>query len=219
MLKDGQLDELAACCSRVTTLLNMMREMRFTEHPEVVRTQRMHAVNNETDVREANRAGAKQLTKILFHCDRETMHRILPELDEPDDFFPPPPDDDDGDDAKDAIADDSNDHGDDEAGAPPPPPPDDHGADDDGGHSHDDDANEGGHGHGSDGNGNGNDDSQLQSTTLGHGLRKSCKVEILQRHLRALLVVSGWLCLIPYEFMMRACMMMPLASCTHTHTD
>ena len=194
MLKDGQLDELAACCSRVTTLLNMVGEMRFTEHPEVVRAQSMYAVSNDTDVREANRAGAKQLKKILFHCDRETMHRTLPELDEPDVFFPPPPDDDDGDDAKDAIADDSNDHGDDEAGAPPPPPPpDDNCADGDGGHSHEDDANDGGHGHGSDGHGNGNDGSQLQSTTLGHGLRKSCKAEILQRRQRALLVVLGWL--------------------------
>lgn len=58
--------------------------------------------------REVSRAGHKKLTKILFHCDRETLHRPIEALEVPEESYPPPPP---------APSDADDDHGD-----PPPPP-------------------------------------------------------------------------------------------------
>ena len=86
----------------------MLSAMRLSGHTQVQRVLRKYAMVGN-DVRECNRAGAKEICKILFHCDRDTLHTFIPDLEEADVFYPPPQNgDDDGDDPP----------------APPMPPPD-----------------------------------------------------------------------------------------------
>ena len=93
--------------------------MLFTPHPEVQRVKRQYAVLDGQDIRESNRAGGKELKKILFHCDRQTMHTPLADLDAPDTFFPPPPPPN----VPDTADANSFDNADDNDSQPPPPPP------------------------------------------------------------------------------------------------
>ena len=124
MLASGNLDELAELCARVPTFLRMVHEMGFDYHPEVDRVRQKYSVRGGGDVREVNRSGGKELKKVLFHCDRQTMHTALEDLDDPDEFFPPSaPDQPDSRSREDDKGDAGDDDGDSHSLPPPPPPP------------------------------------------------------------------------------------------------
>ena len=131
MLASGNLDELAELCARVPTFLRMVHEMGFDYHPEVDRVRQKYSVRGGGDVREVNRSGGKELKKVLFHCDRQTMHTALEDLDDPDEFFPPSaPDQPDSRSREDDKGDAGDDDGDSHSLPPPPPPPPPNGPDD-----------------------------------------------------------------------------------------
>ena len=94
MLKECKLIELASLCNQVSTSLKMADAMGFTEHPEVQRVVNQYGgltYGSDNNRREINRNGAKRITKILFHCNRETLHQPIECLDESEDIFPPRP--------------------------------------------------------------------------------------------------------------------------------
>ena len=123
ILASGSLGELAALCARVPTFMKMVHEMGFDHHPEVQRVRQKYSVIDGQDIRNSNRGGGKELKKILFHCDRQTMHTAIEDLDVPDVHYPPRPpyQPDARDDAHDE--DNANDGGGDTPSSPPPPPP------------------------------------------------------------------------------------------------
>ena len=145
MLRDDRLDDLASYCERVTTAMKMISEMKLTQHPDVQRIFGKFGIADGLGKRDVNRGGLKNLKKILFHCDRETLHRRIDNaaLATVDESYPPPPpapaDDKDGkaddhDDSGDPPGDDGDetvkcddadnpDHDNDSPAQPPPPNP------------------------------------------------------------------------------------------------
>ena len=103
----GDLVELASLCERTCTMSRLFTHMRLNNHPQTIRIHNeraTHSVNPEPGdyrfAREFNRRGYKDLVKVLFHTDRQTLHGAVGDLDEPDLAYPDPGDaiDDDGDD-------------------------------------------------------------------------------------------------------------------------
>ena len=89
---DDDLARLAQKCARVNTNLNIMDAMGLALHPQVRRVVEEYSGPYQT-MREVNRYGAKDLVKILFHCDRETLHTRVPDLKSATEYFPPECDD------------------------------------------------------------------------------------------------------------------------------
>ena len=115
MLQDAKLETLSQKCMQVRTPLAQIAAMKFGNHPEVLRVKREYGTLLD-EHREVNRKGAKELHRILFHCDRATLHKGIPALEHSDMCFPPPP-------PPPTHANGGDDEDDDDMPPPPLPPP------------------------------------------------------------------------------------------------
>ena len=89
LLTDGDLGQLTALCERTTTMSRVFTEMKFNHHPETMRILRECATHvadpspgDYRFAREFNRKGYNELVKVLFHSDRQTLHRGIDDMQE-----------------------------------------------------------------------------------------------------------------------------------------